>query len=331
MIKINPAWEKSKELRATIWKLYYELIQSISLETNLINYKDDIAKESNSLGEYLFPNNQGLSKKNLKDLLETLTDKDTLEKNKLIFSPNDPSRPDWTVVKRVFDYDTFSERAKFKQLIHLLGVETCPYCNRAFTSTVKKGEKFYRTNQADHYMNKDNYPYLALTLPNLIPVCAACNNHKSARIKPVLYPYKEGFENKYRFVTHPVRGYRYLVGEPGSENDFEVVIEKAPDAITTKEYDERVNASREFFGLDVLYTSHNAYVRRIFEQRYIFGDAYAEDLCRSFPQYFTSKADVREMLYMKSIDENNLGEAPLSKLTADIDAEITRLTSWKTP
>ena len=331
MIKINPALEKSTKRGANIWKLYYELIKSIGLETNLIKNRKEICGESSSLGEYLFPNNQGLSMKNLKDLLETLTDKDTLEEKELFFPPNNPDCPKWSAVKRVFDYDTFSKRAEFKQLIYLLGVETCPYCNRVFTSTVKKGKKYYRTNQADHYMNKDDYPYLALTLPNLIPVCAACNNHKSNRNEPMLYPYKEGSENKYRFVTHPVRGYRYLVGEPGSENDFEVAIEKAPDAITTPEYDKRVNASRKFLGLDVLYTSHNAYVRRIFEQRYIFGDAYAEDLCRSFPQYFTSKAAVREMLYMKSIDENNLGEAPLSKLTADIDAEITRLTSWKTP
>lgn len=81
---------------------------------------------------------------------------------------------------------------------------------------------------------------------------------------------------------------------------------------------------------DVLYReSHNAYVCAIFEQRYVFNDAYLDSLIDSFPDLFKSREEARQLLYMKRYDEDALGAAPLAKLTHDIDEEISRLYAEK--
>ena len=48
----------------------------------------------------------------------------------------------------------------------------------------------------DHYYPRDLYPYLAVSLYNLVPCCAVCNAAKGpldTMKDPILYPYDEGF------------------------------------------------------------------------------------------------------------------------------------------
>lgn len=50
--------------------------------------------------------------------------------------------------------------------------------------------------QMDHYYPRDLYPYLAVSLYNLVPCCAVCNTAKGpldTMKDPILYPYDEGF------------------------------------------------------------------------------------------------------------------------------------------
>lgn len=232
----------------------------------------------------------------------------------------------------VFNYDMFSKNDSFPKLVQLLGVAVCPYCNRAFTTTVqKKDGTYHRQNQVDHYVPKSLYPWFALSLANLIPACGNCNQKKSNNGGFVLYPYEESFGEAYRFRSVPVSGIGYLIGQPAAEDEFRITIEKAPgilesEDITYADYRKRVQNSRERLGLDVLYQeSHNTYVAGIFEQRYVFGDAYIDSLIASFPESFNSRSDVRRLLYLKEFNNDALNKAPLAKLTHDIDAEITRL------
>lgn len=325
MIQIKAEWEKNSKHSEDIWRLYDKIICNINLKEKLEEYREAIKRESEELGKYLFDSNQ-LNEDHLNALLRTRTDTKTLKGNKLVFNLS-PGLTKWDMVKTVFDYSKFSRSTDFPKLIQMLHVETCPYCNRAYTTTVEKSDgSFYRQNQADHYKSQNHYPYLALTLPNLIPVCAACNIHKSYTDEDVLYPYNEGFGNNFAFMTHPVSGYGYLVGELKKEDSFEVRIEKTANAVCDADYDNRVVNAVRRFGLGVIYSAHNHYVLDIFRQRYIFGDEYINDLCASFPDLFSTPEDVRELLYMKTLADDQLNASPLSLLTRDIDREITRLT-----
>lgn len=82
------------------------------------------------------------------------------------------------LLKKVFDYSAFidfQEGWDAYKLCEKSEFNFCPYCHIAGIETHVKGEgKKYRPN-LDHYIGKSDYPFLALTLGNLIPCCEKCN------------------------------------------------------------------------------------------------------------------------------------------------------------
>jgi hypothetical protein len=81
----------------------------------------------------------------------------------------------------VFNYDRFSRvvgngwggyelcsRAKYK---------VCPYCQQCFAMTIVRddGSRCFRPT-LDHFFSKSDYPFLSLSLYNLIPSCYTCNS-----------------------------------------------------------------------------------------------------------------------------------------------------------
>ena len=63
-------------------------------------------------------------------------------------------------------------------LIRKMGIRYCPYCNAETIYVVPKDdgseENCYRS-ALDHFLPKDRYPFLGLSLYNLIPSCTRCN------------------------------------------------------------------------------------------------------------------------------------------------------------
>lgn len=142
----------------------------------------------------------------------------------------------------------------------------------------------------------------------------------------MLYPYFEEFGATYRFRTKPLSSLGYLTGETGSGDAFQIAIEQTPGTLPDDQYKQRVENSIQEFGLAAVYQeNHNEYVRKIFEQRFLISDAYLDSLCNSFPTHFKSREEIRHMLYLKSIHEDELEKSPLSKLTHDMDWEIDDL------
>jgi hypothetical protein len=81
---------------------------------------------------------------------------------------------------KAFDYATFSKKSTLGWNAYSLcrGAKwtVCPYCHIHGTETEVQTDDFkgYRP-QIDHYYPKSEYPFLALSLGNLIPSCAQCN------------------------------------------------------------------------------------------------------------------------------------------------------------
>lgn len=272
-------------------------------------------------------------------LLKLLVEKPPAEEREaLIVEKDDQKKAEKELVREAvqfaFNYEGLignkSTAPGFRKLVNLLDVNVCPYCGRMFTSTVKKEDGDYiRTNQVDHYYPKAVYPFHSLSIWNWIPSCGPCNNHKSDDVTGrFLYPYDESMGDEYRFTTHIQSGVGYLVGKRGSENEFTLCLEPTEACLADskkKDFRDRADYEIEKTGIRALYSAHNSYVGDIFRQRYIFGDAYQDSLVASFPELFKSRADVRALLYMKSIEAEDIGKAPLDKLTRDIDYEIDTL------
>ena len=89
------------------------------------------------------------------------------------------------------------------EFIKSLNVDYCVYCNEALLYHEDgKGNRSYSHSSLDHFYNKSSYPFLALTLTNLIPSCTQCNSSiKSTRELPenALNPYEGSFHESVHF------------------------------------------------------------------------------------------------------------------------------------
>jgi len=91
-----------------------------------------------------------------------------------------------SVVQACFDYGWFSSQRKTWGAYHLVeayGLRICPYCQASHVNfhiekAAKKsgGVEFEMRPPLDHYLPKSIYPYLAVSLSNLVPSCVQCNS-----------------------------------------------------------------------------------------------------------------------------------------------------------
>ncbi len=218
----------------------------------------------------------------------------------------------------VFRYETFSQNKNISRLVEMLGVKVCPYCNRLFTTTVSKSGKTVRP-QLDHYRDKSDYPFLALSIMNLVPSCGVCNLIKSNKKDEVLYPYEEEMGDNCTFHVKPKNDYTALTGAKRF-NKTEIKLKFVGNG--TKE--ERVKNSVNIFKLEDLYNSHTDIVSDLLLNRYICTDKMIDDILQNFPKLFQSRQEVKEILLMGKLDKERLGERPLGKLIHDISSQLDK-------
>ncbi|BFG77837.1 hypothetical protein PTKU46_58700 [Paraburkholderia terrae] len=110
---------------------------------------------------------------------------------------------------KIFDYEGFRD-GKYEQgwnayeLCNLARYKVCPYCHINTTETELKGGplKGYR-GDLDHYLPQSEFPYLALSLGNLVLSCKLCNGSsmkhtKNFHVIPHLNPLKDNIEFEFR-------------------------------------------------------------------------------------------------------------------------------------
>ncbi len=86
---------------------------------------------------------------------------------------------------------------------------TCPYCNMVeIKQTATDTNKIYNNYDLDHYYPKWKYPYLAISLYNLIPSCIECNRTykrgKEFDSATHLNPHRDNFDDECKF--YPIFG-----------------------------------------------------------------------------------------------------------------------------
>ena len=195
-----------------------------------------------------------------------------------------------------------------KELIfNLTDDKVCPYCNRTYIEYVKK-DSLHTTYELDHYYNKDDFPFLAVSLYNLIPVCPSCNRIKGKK-KFLYYPYDE--KNSYgdsRF------GYE-LKG-----TDFWT--DKDELDITIDYFNEGLEKDQKNTYIEELYQTHKDVAQEIIRKCQYFGKGYAKSLATAFPaDLFQDESEIYRMVFENYLDEEDFGKRPLSKMTRDIADE----------
>jgi hypothetical protein len=91
-----------------------------------------------------------------------------------------------TIINKCLDYDWFSRQTHgwgAYALVQSYKLRICPYCQANHVNLHVEKVKGARGTSAfrlrpplDHYLPKSVYPYLAVSLSNLVPSCAQCNS-----------------------------------------------------------------------------------------------------------------------------------------------------------
>lgn len=222
----------------------------------------------------------------------------------------------------VFYYDNYSNWKAY-ELAKKISVNVCPYCNRTYTLILgddfDKGTRF----EYDHFFNKSDYPYLALSFYNLIPSCHVCNSNFKKKsdfsLKNNIHPYIEGFSDNIVFSVAP-RNVNFI---NGSSSSYRIKLKKGKSTIWNNDKVKASFKNISTFQITNLYNMHKDYVDEIIQKSIVYNSDYITSLYQTFGgSLFRSEDDVKRFVLGNYIDEKSYPKRPLSKLTADISKEL---------
>lgn len=313
MIKIQLSSEDIEEIKNIYWKDMKNQATGLVKELERQEAKDLLKQRKyNKFYQYFYGKHGNLKENNIKNLL--LADKQQMEKyiNKFGKISRNNSKE---LCEKIFRYDTFSGRKCAYNILKIQKVKVCPYCNRQYIFTLDNHKV---RPQFDHYYPKSIYPYLALSIFNLIPSCSICNQAKSSfdtHDCPILYPYEEEFgdEVRFRIISDDIE---YIHGKT---DDFDLYLQVD---VGDSEKEKKIKQQYKQLHLKELYDEHKDYVRDIAWNHYINSEDRIDEIMRVFPQMFSTREEAIAIVYMNDVRKENLGKRPLAKLTRDIYREL---------
>ncbi len=230
----------------------------------------------------------------------------------------------------IFNYASF--RNEFRPIfIKMANLKSCPYCNSAYVLSAGKlkddeaNDKY--SVDLDHFYPKSHYPFFAITLSNIIPVCKFCNQVKSNHnmTEPHLYPYEEEFGQDASFKYSPVTDSNKALPtafDPYLQNtdSFEIDISINEGSLIKNKIENHNN----ILNIKDMYKSHKNRVARIAELKQIFSEKLPNELAMTFPDLFSSDLSVLkevEDTYFKHLTQER---EILSKFHKDIIDQINK-------
>ena len=179
----------------------------------------------------------------------------------------------------------------------------------------KENNKLVSTFQLDHFYDKGNYPYLALSFYNFIPSCPTCNSSKVKGsencFETCISPNDKdfNFENKVKFKLH--------LNE--SCLDLHVISEKNVDTKLKEYHSNDYEKYIKIFKLNERYKAHKDIVFEMIQKAELYPESRLKELqdLTGIP-FQQIKKDIFNL-----IDENeDLSKKPFSKLIKDISEEL---------
>lgn len=215
-------------------------------------------------------------------------------------------------IKFLFDYTDLQQSKIAPFFEDNLEIFTCYYCNIDYVNTynTKNGKKNKFT--LDHYYDKSTYPYLALSLYNLIPSCYTCNSKLKGTVEfKNLAPSskKYDFKNKVKFKLKMSDTCKNL--HIKNKDDIKINL-KENYSNDFKDFIEKMH-------LDDRYNIHKDLVFDMIQKAELYPESRLKELqdLTGIP-FQQIKKDIFNL-----IDENeDLSKQPFSKLIVDMSKEL---------
>ena len=203
-------------------------------------------------------------------------------------------------------YENYRE-SKLVELSRMLNIKVCPYCNHNFTlyidilgKTTMKG-----LFQFDHFYDKSDYPYLSMSLYNLIPSCSSCNHQKRTTQLDIRYnPYFKAISEEFHFKV--VDSFQLRSGRKGADK-IDIKIERN---VSRQGVDELQNDLH----LEEQYGRHKDIVQEIYDKAY--NETYYRNMLTCIPDEDREKLLNQWLGFL--LDKNDIDKRPLTKFCQDV-------------
>ncbi|MGE7918260.1 hypothetical protein ACQKM9_04830 [Viridibacillus sp. NPDC093762] len=235
-------------------------------------------------------------------------------------------------MKEIFEgeYKYFYSSTNWNAYLFLneLNISICPYCSSQFIFLYNdKGKKTRAT--LDHFFDKATYPFLSVSIFNLVPACKVCNSDlkstKEFTLKKNYSPYEKKIADKIEFVidvtnvkkskkienkNSEIDYYEMFVG---NSTEFDIKINVNPVDILKET---KIKGNIKDFGIEKFYNKyHKNYVKSIIRKSHIYNKVYLSTLLNTFDLVFINEEDLLSAIYPRVEDDKNF---MLGKLTRDI-------------
>jgi hypothetical protein len=248
---------------------------------------------------------------------------------------------DKNILDAVFEYKRyFHQTDKNKnyfgfKLAQTLNTNICVYCNREYISTItdENGKKLI-SPAFDHFLSQSEYPYMAISLFNLIPSCYSCNSQlkhdEPFNLNDYLYPFEDSYEGKAEFKTYWNKTFlNSKISETELVNVNDITIEIEPISkpvpkifgdLSLPQNDRKGNL--KVFQTKLVYDSiHRDSVLEIITQFRVHSKKDVESLKTSY-DFIKNDADVYQFYFKNYMNEEDFNKRPLARMTRDIAKQL---------
>ena len=213
--------------------------------------------------------------------------------------------------------------------IQSLGVRYCPYCNAETVYAIEFDAEYVPVKSArtalDHYFPQSRYPFLSISLGNLIPSCTRCNTdikeNRELDYDRHLNPFIEDFHDAVRFICKPIKvDVGFHVEDIKSEDGFLLrLVERTSGALAQKGL-----ALGEFFLVSDVYNLLFKYeaLLDIYRSRLAGSKYYA--YVREMLKENLSDEQIRELFCGVLENPADINKVRLSKLALDMHEMVVR-------
>ena len=225
----------------------------------------------------------------------------------------------------VFDYDGFRDATYKKHkgwgggLLMEKMVEHlryCPYCNAETVYALEKDGETGRIKSAfDHFFPRSRYPFLSLSLYNLIPSCYRCNSQfKRDEYKQLLsipHPYIDDLDRLAQFLPMDLTGV-WASNQRRPDLKIRLLSRELVHRKQIKNYE-------RLFGMDRVYQAlFNAEAVDSLRKAIAFNDSYLKQVKSRFAEAGMINVDVKELVFNIPSSHEHIDKCRLSKLNFDL-------------
>lgn len=204
-----------------------------------------------------------------------------------------------------------------------MDVKVCPYCNRNYITPLMMKDAKER-GDLDHFLPKSKYPFLAMSIYNLVPCCKVCNLSLKARqdfsYEKNVSPYEqEAIEEAYKFT--------YI---PHSYEDIYSQIDKKIDiciqySLDNADLSDRLKNNMNTFKIKEIYGYHSDVIRRMIIQKCIYPKEYLETIEKNYKCIFNGEESDMQNIIFDLPSKSKIKNTILGKLKFDIMKELNEI------